>query len=74
MEKERKIVEGKVSFAEAEDADIEYWANLPVEERLRQAFNWNRKVWKHILNENYPERIKLSGGKQIKSLTDEDDF
>ncbi|HEX5151519.1 MAG TPA: hypothetical protein VFW07_08715 [Parafilimonas sp.] len=74
MEKENKVVEGKVSFEEAEDADVEYWANLPVKERLRQAFIWNRKVWKHILNDDYPEKINLSGGKQVKSLTDEDDF
>jgi len=42
MEGERKIkIEGKVSFAE--EADIDYWANLPVTERLRQAFDWKKK-------------------------------
>ena len=76
MKQERKIklVGGKTSFVETEEADIEYWANLPVKERLRQAFEWNRKVWKHILKNDYPEKIVLTGGKQIKSLTDEDDF
>jgi hypothetical protein len=76
MEKERKIklVGGKTSFAETEEADLEYWANLSVKERMSQAFEWNRKVWKHILKTDYPEKIELVGGKQIKSLTDEDDF
>ena len=76
MEKKRKIefVGGKTSFIETEEADIEYWANMPVAERMRQALDWNRKVWKHILKTDYPEKIELVGGKQIKSLTDEDDF
>jgi hypothetical protein len=76
MEKERKIglVGKKVSFEEGEEEDIAYWANLPVKERMCQAFDWNRKVWKHILKTNYPEKIELVGGKQIKNLTDEDDF
>lgn len=76
MEEERKIelVGGKVSFEEGEEESIEYWANLSVKERMSRAFEWNRKVWKHILKNNYPEKIELVGGKQIKSLTDEDDF
>ena len=74
MEKEGKIKEGKVSFDEGEDADIEYWANLPVTERMRQAFDWNKQVWKHILKERYTEDIQLIGEKRIKSITDEDDF
>lgn len=69
-----ELVVGKVSFEEGEEESIEYWANLPVKERMRQAFDWNRKVWKHLLKNNYPEKIELVGGKQIKSLTDEDDF
>jgi len=38
MEKERKIkaVVKKVTFAEAENADDEYWANTTVEERLAE--------------------------------------
>lgn len=38
MEKERKIkcVVRKVSFAEAEKADDEYWANATTEERLQE--------------------------------------
>lgn len=38
MEKERKIkpVVKKVTFAEAENADDEYWANATAEERLQE--------------------------------------
>ncbi len=60
MEPERKIelVVRKVSFEQGEEEDIAYWANLPVKERMRQAFEWNRKVWKHILKNHYPEKIE----------------
>lgn len=38
MDKERKMkkVVRKTTFAEAEDADNEYWANATVEERLQE--------------------------------------
>ncbi len=76
MKEKRKIelVAKKMSFAEEEDADIEYWANLPVIERMRQAFDWNKQVWKHILKNEYSEKIQRTGEKKIKTLTDEDDF
>jgi hypothetical protein len=76
MEKKRKIamVVRKVSFAEAEDEDLMYWANLTVKERMNEAAEWNKKVWQHILGDKYSERIVKTGGKKIKSLTDEDDF
>ena len=76
MEKKRKIekVGKKVSFAEDEDEDLMYWANLPVRERMIEAAEWNKNVWQHLLKEKYPERIEKTGGKKNKLLTDEDDF
>ncbi|HZI52855.1 MAG TPA: hypothetical protein VFD56_04100 [Chitinophagaceae bacterium] len=76
MEKKRKIekVVRKGSFAEDEDEELIYWANLSVKERMSEAAEWNRKVWQHILKDKYPERIEKTGGKKDKSLTDEDDF
>ena len=76
MEKKRKIemVVKKVSFAEAEEEELMYWAKLSVKERLTAAAKWNKEVWKYLLNEDYPEKIELTGGKQSKALTDEDDF
>ena len=76
MEKKRKIamLARKVSFAEAEEKDIMYWADLSIKERLTEAAKWNKEVWKHLLKDKYPEKIELTGGKQNKTLTDEDDF
>ena len=76
MEKKRKIekVVRKVSFAEEEEETLLYWANLTVKERLIESEKWNKKVWKHILKDKYPQKIELTGGKQNKTLTDEDDF
>ena len=76
MEKKRKIekVVRKVSFAEEEEETLLYWANLTVKERLIESEKWNKKVWKHILKAKYPQKIELTGGKQNKTLTDEDDF
>jgi hypothetical protein len=76
MEKKRQIakVGKKVSFAEEDDDDLVYWANLPLKERMAEATEWNKKVWKQILKDKYPEKIELIGGKRNKSTTDEDDF
>lgn len=76
MGKKRKIamMVKKVSFAETDDEDLMYWANLSVKERMTEAAEWNKKIWQHILKDKYPEKIEMTGGKQNKSLTDEDDF
>ena len=44
MEKERKIkaVVKKVTFAEAENADDEYWSQASVEERLQELVDLRR--------------------------------
>jgi hypothetical protein len=67
MEKKRKIalVVKKVSFAEEEDDDLMYWANLPLKERMNEAAEWNKTVWEHILKGKYPEKIEKSGEKKI---------
>ena len=76
MEKKRKIemVGGKVSFAEGEEEDLMYWANLQLRERMSEAAEWNKKVWLHLLKDKYPQKIEMTGGKINKSTTDEDDF
>jgi hypothetical protein len=76
MERKRKIekVVRKVSFAEAEDSDLFYWADKTIRERLTEVNNWNKKVWMQILKDNFSEKIIFTGGKQKKQLTDEDDF
>ena len=52
MKKKRKIamVVKKVSFAEAEEEALLYWANLPVKKRLTEAAKWNKRVWQHSLH------------------------
>ena len=74
MEQKRKIamVMSKVSFAEAEEADIEYWMNLTPTERFKELhslkqMNWGSKEYP------YPAMNKVAE-KKIKSQTDEDDF
>jgi hypothetical protein len=76
MEKKRRIEKagGKVTFTEGEDESLLYWANLTVKERLIEAQQWNKRVWQYLLKDKYPQKIELTGGKQTKALTDEDDF
>lgn len=63
----------KVSFEEAEDEDLLFWASKTIGERLKEAFDWNKKVWTHLLG-TYPDKIELTGGKKLKTETDKDDF
>jgi len=75
MEHKRKIekVVTKVSFAEAEENDLIFWCEKPVGDRMKEMLEWNKKVWSFI-NGNYPKTIEKTGGKIMKSDTDEDDF
>jgi hypothetical protein len=52
MEKERKIkaVVKKVSFAEAENADDEYWAKASAEERLQDLIRLRAMVYGNIID------------------------
>ncbi len=76
MEGKRNIEKagGKITFADAEDESLLYWASLSVKERLEAAQKWNKEVWQQLLKDKYPRKIELTGGKQTKALTDEDDF
>ena len=76
MENKRKIkkVAKKITFEEGEEESLLYWSNLSIKERLTEATKWNKEVWQQILKDKYPQKIELTGGKQNKALTDEDDF
>jgi hypothetical protein len=76
MQRKRKIekVAKKITFEEGEEETLLYWANLSIKERLTEAAKWNKQVWQHILKDKYPQKIELTGGKQNKALTDQDDF
>ena len=71
MEKKRKIalVVNKVSFAEAEEADINYWADLSTKDRVSQATEWIKDVWE-MHSKIHGEQATLQEGKQLKKLTD----
>ena len=51
MDEERKIkkVVRKMTFAEAEEADDEYWANTTAEERLQELLRLRRLVYGNYL-------------------------
>jgi hypothetical protein len=53
MDKERKIqkVVRKVTFAEAENADHEYWANATAEERLQELVELRRMFFGELLDQ-----------------------
>ena len=50
MDKERKIkkIVRKLTFAEAEEADDEYWANTTAEERLQELIRLRQMAYGHI--------------------------
>jgi hypothetical protein len=75
MEPKRKIamVATKVSFAEAEEADLEYWMSLSSTERLKELYSLKQMNWSGK-NKPYPEHMEKVAEKKIKSQTDEDDF
>ncbi|MFT4093019.1 MAG: hypothetical protein QM640_05215 [Niabella sp.] len=78
MNRKRAIepVVKKVSLAEIneDDEQFEYWVNISVKKRLQAVAEWNEKVWRFILKDEYPDKIERIAVKQIKALTDEDDF
>ena len=53
MEKKRKIITvvKKVTFAEAENADDEYWANTSVDERLKELVELRKMVFGDAFSE-----------------------
>lgn len=76
MNKERKIelVGGKVSFEEETDEQLDYWLSLTPQQRMAEATEWNYKIWKFKLKDDFPVAVEKIGKKVLKALTDEDDF
>jgi hypothetical protein len=62
MGKERKIqvVGRKISFANAEDTDIFFWAGKTIGERLQEADRLRRIIWTLRLGK-YPEKMAQVG-------------
>ncbi|MEO6720976.1 MAG: hypothetical protein ABIN67_11425 [Ferruginibacter sp.] len=74
MERQRNIamVAKKVSFAEAEEADINYWMSLTPTQRLTELYSLKQMNWTSKYKP-YPQMEKIAE-KKIKNQTDEDDF
>ena len=73
--KKRKIelVTKKVSFAESEEMDINYWADKSIKDRVSEASKWISDVWK-FHEQIHGKWQSIAEGKHLKSQTDEDDF
>ena len=63
----------KVSFEEAEEEDISYWAEKSIKDRVSEATQWIEHVWQ-MHKKMHGERASLPDGKQVKNQVDEDDF
>lgn len=63
----------KVTFEEAEEIDIAYWAGKTIKERVSEATEWIAQVWQ-MHKKMHGEWESLPNGKQLKSQVDEDDF
>ncbi len=63
----------KVTFAEAEELDIEYWADKSIKERMLEASKWITEVWA-IHKKIHGESVSIPDGKHVKLKTEEDDF
>lgn len=63
----------KVSFAEAEELDMNYWAAKSINERVTEATDWIEHVWA-MHKKLHGEWASLPDGKHIKSQVDRDDF
>jgi hypothetical protein len=61
------------SFAEAEEADIDYWAAKSTKQRLTEATEWIEQVWA-MHKKMHGEWESLPDGKHVKSQVDKDDF
>lgn len=75
MPKERKIamVATKVSFAEAEEADMNYWLSLSSTERFKELYSLKQMIW-GSKKKSYPNNMVKVAEKMIKAKTDKDDF
>ena len=75
MKSERKIeVVGRVvSFAQAEEDDIFYWADKTPQERIAETERLRRLIWTHRLG-SYPTKIEKVGRVISKSELDKNDW
>lgn len=62
MVKERKIkkIVRKLTFAEAEEADDEYWANATTKERLQELLRLRKMVYGELINQRI-EKVVFKG-------------
>ena len=63
----------KVSFEEAEEEEVTYWAEKSIQERVGEATKWIEYVWK-VHKRMHGEEPSLPDGVLIKNQVDEDDF
>lgn len=68
-----QITGRKTTHAQSEEDDLFYWAEKKWYERLKEVQSLKRMIWSSQ-EKKYPERIAITGGKFLKSETDEDDF
>jgi hypothetical protein len=71
--REIQITGGKVSFAKAENNDMDCWLTMSWQKRLEESEDLRKSIWIK-LDGKYPKKIKKVGGKKIIANHDEDDF
>ncbi len=57
VERKIKMVAPKLSFAEAEESDLIFWANKSIAERLQEVQRLRKIIWKRKLGK-YPEKME----------------
>ncbi len=75
MEKKRKIeiVGRKVSFQQAEDDDLFYWADITWQERIAETECLRQLIWTYRLG-TYPTKFEKTGRVILKPELDNEDF
>jgi hypothetical protein len=58
--REMEIVGKKVTFEEAEEDEISFWANKTWKERLKEAERLRKIIWTHLLGK-FPEKMQKTG-------------
>ena len=54
------VVGKKITFAQAEEDELFYWADKNWRERVQETERLRRMIWAHILGK-YPEKIEKIG-------------
>ena len=71
MKNKMEIVGRKISFADAEDADILFWAEKTMNERMVECNRLRRIVWTRLLGA-FPTKMEIVGRKILKTEMNED--